>query len=431
MLIFSPAEIKDSIIGAIKKLPFLKGDIEDIEFSDFLNFDKNKYDDCDDFTIGENSSVYLHIGEDNYPSITVAQFINLAQEKDHLKINSTQSYAKSNQEVYFLLESSDYSVAELLSNTFRRFDAASGDIEGLCVALEKETVVDGKSYRISLFNGFCIYHLLVEESGNFDEYYPSYSPYDYFVRISCQDGNIDMSVADALAVAYVFELQAAFDISLPFSSGRTDVDIVDRSDESLLGLETHMFPLIYGVGAAELLGLYNTAKVTVDLDFKILGFTKVIEYIAPTITQKELIESVSLKLSSLSVFKPTAAFISELGAIYDKHRNTTTKDSELIKLSILTAVTLDEIWEKIPSFLKGKLTSLPSELEHSVFLEKIAECIYSTRNEIAHAKANYEKRGTECPVRYKSDFCVMLDAIAVRCIRWFALQPEDKRVVLR
>ena len=42
MLIFSPVEIKDSIIGAIKKLPFLEGDIEDIEFSDFLNLDKNK-----------------------------------------------------------------------------------------------------------------------------------------------------------------------------------------------------------------------------------------------------------------------------------------------------------------------------------------------------------------------------------------------------
>lgn len=431
MLIFSPTEIKDSIIDAIKKLPFLKGDIEDIEFSDFLNFDKNKYEDCDDLTIGENSSVYFHIGEDNYPSITVAQFINLAQEKEQLKINSTQSYAKSDQEVYFLLESSDYSVAELLSNTFRRANTSSGNIETLCVALEKEIIVDGRSYHISLFNGFCIYHLLVEESGNFDEYYPSYSPYDYFVRISCQDGNIDMGVADALAAAYVFELQATFDILLPFSSGRTDVDIIDRSDESLIGLESQMFPLIYGVGAAELLGLYNTAKVTVDLDFKILGFTKVIEYIAPTITQKELIESVSLKLSSLNVFKPTAAFISELGAIYDKHRNTTTKDSELIKLSILTAVTLDEIWEKTPIFLKGKLTSLPAELEHSVFLEKIAECIYSTRNEIAHAKANYEKRGTECPVRYKSDFCLMLDAIAVRCIRWFALQPEDKRVVLR
>jgi len=179
------------------------------------------------------------------------------------------------------------------------------------------------------------------------------------------------------------------------------------------------------------LGLYNTAKTTADLDFKILGFTKVIEYIAPTITQKELIESISLKLSSLNVFKPTAAFISELGAVYDKHRNTTTKDSELIRISILTTIALDEIWEKVPAFLKGKQASIPAELEHSAFLEKIAECVYSTRNEIAHAKANYEKRGTECPVKYKSDFCVMLDAIAVKCIRWFALQPEEKRVVLR
>ena len=61
---------------------------------------------------------------------------------------------------------------------------------------------------------------------------------------------------------------------------------------------------------------------------------------------------------------------------------------------------------------------------------KVAECIYSTRNEIAHAKANYDKRGTECPLKYREEFCKMLDIIAVRCIRWFAMQPEDKRVAL-
>lgn len=65
----------------------------------------------------------------------------------------------------------------------------------------------------------------------------------------------------------------------------------------------------------------------------------------------------------------------------------------------------------------------------SALLEKIAEHIYSTRNEIAHAKANYEKRGTECPAREKASFCKMLEIIAIRCIRWFAIQPEEKRVV--
>lgn len=295
--------------------------------------------------------------------------------------------------------------------------------------LEKHVQINGKNYTCSLFNGFCFFHSLVEKSGNFDEYCPSYSPDDYFVKISC-DQNLDMGEADALAHAYVFELQSSFNMILPFSTGRIAPYYPDRSDESLLGLESKLFPLIHGTGASEVLSLYNTAKTTADLDFKILGFTKVIEYIAPTISQKSLIENVTLKLTSLSIFNPTAKFIAELGGIYEKHRNTSNKDSELIKLSILTAVSLDEIWEKVPNFIKGKQTSLPDEQNQVAFLEKISDCVYNTRNEIAHAKANYDKKGNECPQKHKNEFCEMLDSIAVRCIRWFAIQPEDKRVVL-
>ena len=73
-------------------------------------------------------------------------------------------------------------------------------------------------------------------------------------------------------------------------------------------------------------------------------------------------------------------------------------------------------------------TSVPTSSEEWK-RNAIAEHIYSTRNEIAHAKANYEKRGTECPAREKASFCKMLEIIAIRCIRWFAIQPEEKRVV--
>ena len=146
---------------------------------------------------------------------------------------------------------------------------------------------------------------------------------------------------------------------------------------------------------------------------------------------KHCFEKVTLKLTSPSVFKPNANFIAELGAIYDKYRYTSTKDSELIKQSVLTAVALDEIWNYVPQFIKGKQIELPTEQECVLFLEKISDCIYDTRNEIAHAKANYEKKGAECPKKYKEDYCKMLELIAVRCIRWFALQPEDKRVVLK
>ena len=420
MISFVPESLQADIIESINDLHFLKGNIEEIEFSVFQKLEESADEyDCE---ISENSMVCLSVGEDDFPLISVREFLDMAKCKAHLKINDAQSYAKSCNEVYFLLDVRDYATLELLSNTFPKKDVPITE-------LEKTVILDGVKYKVGLFHGFCIYHLLVEESGNFDKYCPSYSSYDYFIRVHCDGENIKQNVADSLASAYAFELQSSFDIILPFSSGRIDDEFVDYSTESLLGREAQMFPLIYGNGATELLELYNTAKNTFDVDFKILGLTKVIEYIAPTIAQKELIERVTLKLSSPGIFAPTAAFISELGAIYDKHRNTTTKDFELIKLSIVTAVTVDDIWDTLPGFVKGKQVKPVDESDCSALLGKIAEHIYSTRNEIAHAKANYEKRGTECPAREKASFCKMLEIIAIRCIRWFAIQPEEKRVV--
>lgn len=417
MINFSTHKLKEDFLEAIKKLSFLKGEIDGIDLKSFLV----NLEDYDDLLIEENTEILLDIGTDELVYIDVIQFVDMAKNKSKMKINDVHSYAKSEKEIYFLLDTSDYNTYMMLDNTFRRTDKAT-------TILEKCEDICGKKYSVGLFRGFNMFHLLVEESGMFNDFCPSYSSEDYFVRIQCDSG-IDMKIVDSLAVSYVFELQTSFDIVLPFSAGRIDLDTIDKSDESLIGKESMMFPLITGTGTGELLNLYNTAKTTYDLDFKILGFTKVIEYIAPTISQKNLIEDVTLKLTSPCVFRPTAAFVFELGAIYEKYRNTSSKDIELIKSSVLTAVTVDDTWEYVPEFLKTK--QKPVELkEQEAFLEKIAESIYSTRNEIAHAKANYEKRGTECPKRQKETFCELLDIVAVRCIRWFALQPEDKRVVL-
>lgn len=417
MICFNPATLKEDFINAIKTLSFLKGEVEGIELSSFLASDNDE-----ELCINQDNEVCLWVGEDYSPTISLTEFIKMAQNKGHLKINALHSYAMSDTEVYFLLDTDEYSTHILLENTFSTIKIPNS-------IFEKDVIVNGKRYRVSLFNGFNIFNLLVEESGKFNEFSPSYSPYDYFIRITCMDG-IDIKIADSLATAYAFEIQTTFDIQLSFSSGRINDDYIDVSDESLFDRATVIFPLITGNGANELLTLYNNAKATYDVDFKILGFTKVIEYISPTISHKNLVESVSLKLITPDVLKPTATYILELGAIYDKYRNVSSKDSELIKLSVLTAVSLDDIWDSIPEFLKGKQCEKPStDMEQRNWLEKIADSIYSTRNEIAHAKANYEKRGTECPQKQKVLYSVMLEKIAVRCIRWFSIQPEDKRVV--
>lgn len=422
MISFSSLSLKNKLIDTLKKLSFLKGDIEGIEFIDLLSDSYNIESPKEDINITPNSDVCIYVGEDDFPCLKLNEFISLAQKKQNAHLNDKQSYARTPQEIYFLLDIDDYNTTEILYNTFKSNNSS---------ALEKAIIIDGQKYNISLFNGFCLYHLLVEESGNFDEYYPSFSYYDFFIKIVCDDV-LNMKIADSLAIAYVFELQSSFNILLSFCDGRLPPLEDDRSTETLYGLESKMFPLICGSGAAELLSLYNTARTTTDINFQILGFTKVIEYISPTISQKELIEAVTLKLTSLSVFKPDATFISELGSIYDKHRQNSTKDYELIKLSICTAVSLNDIWNYIPNFIKGKQHTIPdTEQERLNLLLRICEYVYNTRNEIAHAKANYEKKGTECPSEHKKDFCDMLDLIAVRCIRWFALQPDEKRVVLK
>lgn len=427
-MLFSSLKIKDDIIAAIRKLHFIEGEIEGVEFDELLSIDTFEYDEDG---LDENSLVSIYAGEYYIQTITVGQFIKMADDKENLKINESHSYAKNDNEVYFLLDNLDYVTSEVLYNTFNNPKRYYTYEESPQLLLEKMVVIDGTTYSIGLFKGFCIFNLLVEESGKYDEFNPSFSPYDYFVRVFCKEKKIEMKIADALATSYVFELQSTFDLQLPFSSGRIDAEYNDRSDEDLKGAESRMFPLMYGEGTQDLLTLYNTAKNTVDLDFKILGFTKVIEYIAPTIAQKELIENVTLKLTSPIVFKPTATFIAELGAIYEKYQNISNKDAELIKIAVFTSIRLEEIWDKVPIFIKHKQVILPQETDHELFLERISECIYSTRNEIAHAKANYEKRGTECPQKEKFQFCTLLETIAVRCIRWFSLQPEEKRVILR
>lgn len=90
--------------------------------------------------------------------------------------------------------------------------------EGL-VFWKTEVKTENDIYSVCLFRGFCLYHPKVQERGKYDKYLPAYSEDDYFIRVSCES-NIDISIADSLAVALVFELQAAHNIFLE-KNGRT------------------------------------------------------------------------------------------------------------------------------------------------------------------------------------------------------------------
>jgi len=429
MISFEPIQLKDEVLIALEQFSFTEGEIDCIDFDQLL--DEDCYDEYDAI-ITENSEVCLCIGEGEYPRTTLKYLLKVSRGWKDTKLNEKQNYAKSKNEVEFLLNVNDYNTIMFLDGLKESTNSIVQDTLEGTEFWHSQITVNQKNYHISLFNGLCIYHLLVQESGNYDEYLPAYSEYDYFVRITSED-EVDIGIADSLAVSFVFELHARHNLVISFSEGRTDPEAPYYDESELSRQNLEIFPLLYGRGIKELLELYNTAKTTYDIDYKILGFTKVIEYISPTIAKEELYECVRLKLTSPVVFTPTSEFVNELGEIYKKHQNDVSKDSELIRLAVSTVIELSSVWNDLPAYIKPKnsecIESLDDSLKESC-TENLITAIYDTRNEIAHAKANYEKKGKECPDKNKEQFSKILDIIAVRCIRWFAMQSDEKRVVL-
>lgn len=428
MFVYQPVDLKDRLHIAIEKHDFLSGYIvDDIEFKDMPSMET-----CDDeeFFITEDTSVYLDLWDGEYPSTTLGVFLNIIENMSTAKLNDRQSYAKNTHEVDFLLTIKDYKTLMTL-DCLEQSDNKVVNKSAVGTELWKiKSIVDGIKYEIALFKGICLYHILVEQSGNHNIYYPSYTDSDYFVRIVSSD-KIDITVCDNLAISFIFELQSTHNLILEFSNGRDDSEDEYSLDDDLSDEPYGIFPLLYGRGISEILSIYNKAKWTLDYDYRILNYTKVLEYISPTIAQAQLYEQVRLKLSSPNVFYPTSDYINELGTIYSINQSDINKDSKLIQLAVMTVTELNDIWNDVSLFMKyhknKKIEDMDVSDKHDC-LEILATIIYDTRNEIAHAKANYAKTGNECPEKYKSQFGDALDKIAVRCIRWFALQAENKRV---
>lgn len=203
-----------------------------------------------------------------------------------------------------------------------------------------------------------------------------------------------------------------------------------EANDDLLEKQYSIFPLLTGKGMEELIRIYNRTLSVNNLDYIILCFTQVIEYIAPTVAREKLNSDVMQKLSSPNVFNPDARYIIELQRIYeinDKYKN----DKELIKLAIDKVLDIDEIKDILPNFIykfKAKQADISSSLRGEIS-SKLASAISDTRNQIAHAKANYQCKGNECPEEQKEQFVGVLSIIARQAVRWFANEPEEKRVV--
>jgi hypothetical protein len=429
MLSFDPPELEEQLKNALIGLrENLKIDPMDIQ-SDFYDptqpdYDKNGFED-EIVTPMSSCKVTLHRVDEDF-EITYQELIDIVNEAQSARLKDNVECWSSYQALFRL--SMLYDEANRLIE--HHFSLAEDKAQrGI---LKHSELLNGQKISCALVRGFTIFGLLVAAGGDYDKYYPPVTEDELFLEIQFSPDLQEFIVRDVVE-AYIFELGASHKIYL-IPSPRLSVDWEDfweEDDEKENPPEvTRIRPLLIGKGIRSILQLYNKAFEVTDPEIRLLFLTKVIEHASPTIVRQKLITSVQTKLLTPRALRPDAKFILELDLLFQDLR-TYRKDKDAINLTVEQCCDCEELKRVAPPFLT-KLVLLkdnPNQQERNGALREFADSLYATRNSVAHAKANYESTGTECPDSEIGQFLECVQLAAQQVIRWYARCPEHLRVI--
>ena len=484
MLIFEPVELQEKLTQAVKVW------VEELKFefeqeSEFLvdlcndNFNPAEYFEKDE-VINVNYLIEVILPEwDDLACITCQEFIDLLEELKTAKIENNK-ICKSNKRILFRIEPVNETAISFLYHAMPETDnkeednkkreqiiAIRKEIDSLNKKLDKlsnsdplknnilekwsiatkeeeklsqanknyverfciqQFVYENTEIIYSLTRGFTLFGILIALGKDYDEYFPPILDDDLFVELRVNQ-KISDSLQNSIFEAYLFELSNSLDISFEISPRPSlEYNYIDDRRDDFLRINRFR-SLLLGKGITPLLALYNKAVSSKDSHVQILYFTKAIEYVSQTVIKIQSNKVIKSKLLSSKALNPDADFISELEVIIDKQR-IYKKDKEAIKQTIITCCESSELTKLIPSFLKEfnniSVESKQQDIEKA--LEALGDSLYSTRNMIAHAKANYTLTGKECPEKELSDFTQCVKLATQQVIQWYSSLPESNRL---
>ncbi|PSU98022.1 hypothetical protein C0W80_15825 [Photobacterium leiognathi subsp. mandapamensis] len=253
---------------------------------------------------------------------------------------------------------------------------------------------------------------------------------DKFIEI--RGDSLDLEECRAIVKSYIFEINCLTgavitpesNLNIPTLTYLDDEEI-ERKKIEYNELAQSANKLLICSDTEKVIDIYNKGNSCLDDEMSILYFSKVIEYVSETVVRAKVTEEGRKALSSNRARVPDANFIKELQELFQN--NTYKKDSESMKLTILTCCYINDLTPLVPSYIEKKYnTKIKKSSEDA--LSFIASCISSTRNNIAHAKANYRATGDEIPEQHYAGFKDLLRIISQQCIRWYAAQSSSMRI---
>jgi hypothetical protein len=265
----------------------------------------------------------------------------------------------------------------------------------------------------------------------YDKYNPPLQPYDVFVAVKHSE-KVDGLSAIGIIYAYLFELHATLGISLVASRRQSANDFEYPEEDEVTVLQqraARMRPLLVGPGLSELLQGFHRGVEAADPETAILYYVKCIEYVSATVIRERQYEDLRKRLLSAESLNPTAQYMDGLLALFEESRQFT-KDYEALKLTMERCCDSVLLANHAPGVLATlrAITPASKPTERRQAIIDFAGCLSATRNQVAHAKANYDRTGKECPVDQIYALTNCAKVAAEQCIRWYASQnPELRR----
>lgn len=386
-------------------------------------------DDDDDFIIDENYEISMAPDfADEYTILTIRELIDLINEFKYARIIDN-SKCLSNKRALIRVDTNNIDDYEIINSLFNISKS-----DGI---FKIESSINNNNFSCCLINGVTLFNICVHFSGNYDEDYPSVMLNELFIEIIPQK-EINLNDINKIYNAYIFELNATHGIKL-YINPRPNFEIENFSDaEIVLNNEFKLRPLLFSKGIDELIKLFNEAETEYEnYDYSIIQYVKIIEYVSQTVIRQDITKIAQIKLMNPKALRPDANYIKELETMFGELKQKYETDRSSIKQTIKSCCDIFEIIDVVPIYLdkiiKLKENSEKEKCDKENLIDNaydlLAVAISDTRNYIAHAKANYTKKGKECPEEQKEQFVKMLKILSIQIIRWFSMTNEESRIV--
>lgn len=210
-------------------------------------------------------------------------------------------------------------------------------------------------------------------------------------------------------------------------------DIDEDDDNRNLSINYEMEDLLFYTKAMD---YFSKAIEIEDEEIKYLHFYKIIEYFSPVASKKSAYSMLNLRLDALRVKSRDQKYLESIFQL-TRDYDTSLKDKELATTVLRECADSLELFDVLPQSTQQQIKKrlhLQKEVialnptEKEGIDKEIGQILYSTRNQIVHAKSNYRPTGYECNIDDMEQLNIFMKKLCQCLIIWNNRQPAEYRL---